>query len=108
MRRSAWPDSSAVHPAIASNQPRQSASVEVVVGPRRLSVSAMMPPMSTPAVEGDGWSPSLRKRSATIVDVEPTGLLMKKIGCCGGRIAQAMVIDDFQNVHLIGSRHGFG
>src|SRR5882724_4679180 len=67
---------------IELSQARRAESFSVEVGLLRWSVSEMIPLIITPAISGDGLSPSRRKRSATIVQVEPTGSLMKRIGCC--------------------------
>jgi hypothetical protein len=54
----------------------------VLVGEVRFNVSETTPAKSSPAM-GDGNStPCRKKQSATIVLVDPTGSLRKRIGWC--------------------------
>ena len=56
--------------------------MSVVVGDRRKSVSEMIPDAMHRAIPGFGSIPDERNCRATSVQVDPTGSLMKRIGCC--------------------------
>ena len=58
----------------------RSASSGVVVGLCRSSVSEMIPHIIRPAICGVGFRSAVRNMSATIVQVEPSGRLMKRMG----------------------------
>jgi hypothetical protein len=57
---------------------------------------------------GRGLRPSRRNRSATMVQVEPTGSLMKRIGCWRVERAEAVVVDDLGDGDLVGAGDGLG
>ena len=43
-----------------------------------------------------------------MVQVEPTGSLMKRMGCCGVERAEPVVVDDLGDGDLVGAGHGLG
>ena len=64
------------------NQASISRSTSVVVGDRSESVSEMIPDAMQSATLGEGVMPAPRNCRATRVQVDPTGSLINRIGCC--------------------------
>ena len=76
----------ALTPLAVSSLARISRSLLVVVGDVRFSVSLTNPARSSPAISFGIGTASLKKQSATIVLVDPTGSLRKRIGWAVARV----------------------